>query len=56
MLKATKSNELIQAMSEAVEYMRGQKEGSITYQVKVPDKIVVTMPKTQVLRVGTHTA
>lgn len=54
MKKSTIGDDLIQAMGEAVEYMRGQDEGSMTYEIKVPDKIDVVKirRKTGLSRLG----
>jgi putative transcriptional regulator len=41
MKKVNQADELIQAMSEAVDYMRGQDNGAITHEIRVPDKIDV---------------
>ena len=34
-------NNIIQGMNEAIEYVRGQKEGAVTHEIKVPDNIDV---------------
>lgn len=39
--KKGSGNELIKAMEEAVDYMRGNEKGSVTHKIKVPDNINV---------------
>lgn len=43
MKKTGMGDDLIQAMGEAVKYMKGEDEGSVTYEIKVPDKIDVAL-------------
>ena len=40
--KKTFGDYLIQGMNEALEYTKGDEEGSITHEIKVPDNIDVT--------------
>jgi len=41
MSKKSMGSELIQAMGEAIQYMRGEDKGSITHKIEVPDNIDV---------------